>query len=155
MSDTTVNSDRVRLGDVDLDRLYRESREDLDEAKRELAAAQQRVRMAERALSAIQDIRMMRARSEDADRSEVSPRDQFIETVAIVIAEHGGEMRLSALREELYTRGIALPGKGTDANLLARLRRSHGRVQHVRRGVYAVTTPDSAGFSDSAESTCS
>jgi len=46
-------------------------------------------------------------------------------------------MHISELKTILETRGVRIPGKGTQANLIARLRRD-GRIARAARGMYGL-----------------
>jgi hypothetical protein len=49
----------------------------------------------------------------------------------------GRALHISELHEELLARGVPIPGRGTEANLIVRLQRSDGRFVRVGRGMYA------------------
>jgi len=54
-----------------------------------------------------------------------------------VLEERGKPVHISELRAELARRGIPVPGKGTDANVIVHLARS-AQVCRVGRGLYAL-----------------
>jgi hypothetical protein len=54
-----------------------------------------------------------------------------------LLTEEARPLRLTELRGLLEKRGVQIPGKGTDANLIVHLRRMPG-VQRVDRGTYAL-----------------
>ena len=55
------------------------------------------------------------------------------------LVEHGKPMHLSELREALAARGVTIPGRGTDANLIVHLRRAPDVFDRKARGTYGLT----------------
>lgn len=56
-----------------------------------------------------------------------------------ILSERGKPLHISDLRTELARRGIPIPGKGTDANVIVYLSRSID-ICRVGRGLYALRT---------------
>ena len=67
--------------------------------------------------------RAVRARLEDA--------------VADILAKHAGSLHISEIHQALKSRGVRIPGKGTDANIIARILRDE-RIEREKghRGFY-------------------
>ncbi len=55
-----------------------------------------------------------------------------------ILAEAGQPLHIRALREALIARGVPLPGKGDEANIIVRLRRDERRFTRAGRGMYAL-----------------
>jgi hypothetical protein len=77
-------------------------------------------------------------------QEEPQPRD--IPTVASelqaavhqVLEVNGSPMHISAINAALRQRGIAIPGRGTDANIIVHLRRAPYLFERKARGTYAL-----------------
>lgn len=120
-----------------LEELYAQSVEALERNRAELARLQQRVALGEERVNSLRRL-VFEASPDPSSVNSGSPRGLIGECEA-VLAEHG-DMRLSDLREALFRRGVPLPGKGTNANLVGYLNRSAGRIVRKRRGVYGLPT---------------
>ncbi len=121
-------SDRIRLNSSEVDRL----RSEISADKRREAAL--------RALLAA-----------DSDDKALSEHDSFEKEVADktvvqhpvergaieVLKAHGRPVHVTDLREQLISRGIPIPGKGADANVIIYLARSP-EICRVGRGLYAL-----------------
>jgi hypothetical protein len=59
--------------------------------------------------------------------------------VEAILAEKGEPMHIGALRDVLIERGIPLPGRGDEANIIVRLRRDDTRFTRTGRGTYGLT----------------
>lgn len=55
-----------------------------------------------------------------------------------ILSEAGQPLHIAALREGLIERGVPLPGKGDEANIIVRLRRDENRFTRTGRGMYAL-----------------
>lgn len=58
--------------------------------------------------------------------------------VAAILSERGGAMHISDIRAALLERGMPIPGKGTDANIIVHLRRAPNLFIKRGRGTYAL-----------------
>lgn len=56
-----------------------------------------------------------------------------------ILKEAGQPLHIKALREALIERGVPLPGRGDEANIIVRLRRDEGQFTRTGRGMYALT----------------
>jgi hypothetical protein len=57
-----------------------------------------------------------------------------------LLSEAGEPLHISDLRDRLIKRGIPLPGKGDEANIIVRLRRDQDRFTRTGRGMYALAS---------------
>ncbi len=121
---------------------YDKSLAALAEARADLVAAQKRTALAEQRVSMLRNLLAIEAEQSSENSLDVRKPENLIDVAVDIISDNGGAMRLAELRRDLLNRGIPLPGKGTDANLLGRLQRSGGRVVRVDRGLYAVAHND-------------
>jgi len=114
----------------DVGEFYARAVETLEEQRRELADLQQRVRVAE------ERVNTLRKLVRDSGGEPAMPAD-LLSTAMAILGEQG-DLHLSSLREALTARGMPIPGKGTDANLVGYLNRSGGRIVRKSRGVYGL-----------------
>jgi hypothetical protein len=56
-----------------------------------------------------------------------------------ILAEAGKPVHIGDIRRALIERGVPLPGRGDEANIILRLRRDQGRFSRTGRGTYALT----------------
>lgn len=72
------------------------------------------------------------------DKAEVMS-DDFIEIeVEAILEAAGSPMHISKIRNQLIERGVRIPGRGDDANIIVRLRKGDGRFIRTARGTYAL-----------------
>jgi hypothetical protein len=55
-----------------------------------------------------------------------------------ILRERGNPLHISDIREALLVRGVPIPGRGDDANIIVRLRRLDQRFTRTARGTYAL-----------------
>lgn len=60
------------------------------------------------------------------------------EAVREILLASGKPMHLRELRAALVKRGVPIPGKGTDANIIVHLRRASDMFDRRGRGIYAL-----------------
>lgn len=67
------------------------------------------------------------------------PKAQGLEdAVEEILRASGKPLHVSSIRAELLTQGVAIPGRGDDANIIVRLRRNEDRFTRTARGTYAL-----------------
>ncbi len=55
-----------------------------------------------------------------------------------ILEERGQPMHIGDIRAALVQRGVPIPGKGTDANVIVHLRRAPDMFTRRKRGIYAL-----------------
>lgn len=60
------------------------------------------------------------------------------DAVEEILRAAGEPLHISAIREELVTKGVPIPGRGDDANIIVRLRRFQERFTRTARGTYGL-----------------
>jgi hypothetical protein len=60
------------------------------------------------------------------------------QSVEAILRAAGKPLHISEIRETLVTRGIPIPGRGDDANIIVRLRRLQDRFTRTARGTYGL-----------------
>ncbi len=66
-----------------------------------------------------------------------STAETFLDQCEQIILKIGRPMHVKELQARLLDMGVPIPGKGTEANLIARLQRSDARFVRTGRGTYA------------------
>jgi hypothetical protein len=59
--------------------------------------------------------------------------------VEAILRDNGEPMHIAALRDALIERGVPLPGRGDEANIIVRLRRDEARFTRTGRGTYGLS----------------
>jgi hypothetical protein len=68
---------------------------------------------------------------------EASP--DLEDAVEEILRASGEPLHISKIREALVARGAPIPGRGDDANIIVRLRRSDDRFTRTARGTYGLS----------------
>lgn len=103
--------------------------QDLASAQRRCGEARERLRLLDRLLSVEQ--------APTADEGSSPQTDSLLDECERIILEAGKPIHIRELHATLIRRGVPLPGRGLEANLIVRLQRSNGRFLRVGRGTYA------------------
>jgi hypothetical protein len=64
--------------------------------------------------------------------------DNLIDGCEVILREIGKPMHIRELHLGLLKKGIPIPGKGNQANVIARLQRSEGRIIRTGHGMYGL-----------------
>lgn len=75
------------------------------------------------------------AEPEPTRRSDGSSLEDAVESI---LAEAGSPLHISKIRELLVERGVPIPGRGDDANIIVRLTKDEDRFNRTARGTYAL-----------------
>ena len=123
----------------ELKKWYEDALNDLIEANSTLSEAQQQVNMLEQKVKSLESLFIL----EGGDITKiVIPEDlrqkDVVDSAVKIIEDNGGSMHIGEIRRKLLEAGMPLPGKGTDANLIAKFQRSNGRIVRVGRGLYDI-----------------
>ena len=73
-------------------------------------------------------------------RSRQTTAERIGEAVAAILDERGEPMHVRDIRAELIARGVPLPGRGADANVIVHLSRNPNTFVRTSRGTYGLTT---------------
>lgn len=126
----TELSDRIRARTEELERL----REEIEADRRREAAL--RALLGEPTLTALVTVKEGPGPSSGTSPPPVHPIERG---VVEVLEERGKPTHVADIRAELGRRGIPVPGKGSDANVIVYLARAP-QVCRVGRGLYALRT---------------
>ena len=121
----------------DLKEWHVQTQVELDTAKAKLREAQEEVRATEQKLQSLESLYLLEGGNPTQIQAiKSSGSDQIIAETEKILKTSGEPMHIRALREALVGIGLTLPGKGTDANLIAKYQRSKGRIVRTSRGYY-------------------
>lgn len=70
--------------------------------------------------------------------SSRSSEDQIETEVEGILEAAGNPLHISEIRSELIQKGVPIPGRGDDANIIVRLRKDPSRFVRTARGTYAL-----------------
>src|SRR5215218_9313579 len=116
-----------------------ETRRELERARTDLADAQKRMEKAQERLELLDQLLALEEHKsigevKDAQEEPVALLDACEE----VLREAGQPLHIKELQTTLLERGVPLPGRGTEANLIVRRQRSDGRFIRTGRGTYGL-----------------
>jgi len=79
----------------------------------------------------------------DQDNNDIQPESAPValeDQIERILADKGAPMHVREIRATLIERGVPLPGRGDEANIILRLRRDEMRFMRTERGTYALST---------------
>jgi hypothetical protein len=120
----------------ELSRWRAEAAASLEAARRELVDLQKVLREHEHRLQLLDDLLALEG-APSLSNTVSSELDDILDASEQIISSNEQPMHIRELHAALVKRGIHIPGKGTEANLIVRLQRSEGRFIRVGRGLYA------------------
>jgi hypothetical protein len=68
----------------------------------------------------------------------LSTEGELEDQVEALLREAGAPMHISAIREALISKGVQIPGRGDEANIIVRIRKVPERFTRTARGTYAL-----------------
>lgn len=122
----------------------------LEELRRIIAEADDEIRRADEDILSLQRVRnaaverrglttkllqLFARPAETESRAEGS----FEDAIEEMLKQNGGPMHIADLRSALIANGRAIPGRGTEANIIVRLARASKRFTRTARGVYGLS----------------
>ena len=84
----------------------------------------------------------LRSARTDNSRSATSiePANSLEDEIDDILRAAGSPVHVSAIRERLIERGVPLPGKGEEANIIVRMGRSEERFTRTGKGTYGLSS---------------
>lgn len=120
---------------AELTRWRAEASAALEAFKKELADLQKAIKQNEQRVQLVDDLLAIEGFPVPVARSGES--DNLLDICEEIMMSSKRPLHIRELHDELLARGVAIPGRGTEANLIVRLQRSDGRFVRVGRGTYA------------------
>jgi hypothetical protein len=131
-----VTSNKV----MELQEWQSEAHEELERAQVDLARAQKRLDEAQDRLRLLhQLLALEQDKGSDAVKDTRQNPGDFLDACEQVLRDAGKPIHIKELQSALLERGVPLPGRGTEANLIVRLKRSDGRFVRTGRGTYGLS----------------
>jgi hypothetical protein len=109
----------------------------LEEGHAYLAEAQRRVKEAEERFSLIDQLMRLEAGEGAGSAKELAERMDIEEHCEAILREAGKPLTIGELYAKLLENNVPIPGKGTKANVIARIQRDEGIIR-IGRGVYGL-----------------
>lgn len=121
----------------DLQNWHEQAKADLLAAKGKLRNAQEEVQMIEQKIESLESLYILEGGNPDKIQMIAKNNaDEVLATAEEILKAEGKPMHIGDLRTALIASGVVLPGKGNDANLIAKFQRSKGRIVRTSRGFY-------------------
>lgn len=73
-----------------------------------------------------------------ADSPRIAGDLDLEDAVEELLREFGKPMHIAVIREQLNTKGVQIPGRGDEANIIVRIRKVPERFTRTARGTYAL-----------------
>jgi len=119
-----------------LEQWLKEAQQELEDSRKELANAQQKVFTAEEKVRSLETLLDSEGLTQRAYPSQDG--DVLVSTLEEILQQSNGPLSIPELKKELLEREVPIPGQGRDANLIAKMQRSDGRIIRVSRGQYDI-----------------
>lgn len=121
---------------AELNRWRSEAVAAVEAGRRELADLQRRITQNEQRIQLVDELLAIEGFESPSARTTGEP-DTLLNVCEEIMVANNRPMHIRELHEALLARGVMIPGRGTEANLIVRLQRSEGRFVRVGRGMYA------------------
>jgi len=112
--------------------------EDLETMKVELSLLQVKIKESNERVELIDKLLTIENREEKESNKIPENIIGLIGECEIILREAGKPMHINELHMDLIKKGIPIPGKGNQANVIARIQRSDGRIIRTGHGVYGL-----------------
>jgi hypothetical protein len=116
----------------------KETEEVLRQYKEELATLQHSILEAEERIKLFDRLLILEGHSFNESTIKSDTPESFLDACINVIRENGKPIHITDLHSELLKSGIPIPGKGDQANVIARIQRSDGIIIRTGRGMYGL-----------------
>ena len=112
---------------------------ELLQAHTALSNSQIKVKETEDRISSLENLMLLKnSDSFSTTLTQGDSSDELLSATEEILRDTGMSMRISDIRDELMKRRVPLPGKGQNANLIAKFQRSEGRIIRVGYGIYDI-----------------
>jgi len=124
---------------TELEQWYKEAVEDLRVARQRLSDTQRAVVSAEQKVASLESLYLLEGgKASVLTNSKSQLNADVVDYVETMLQDKGEPMHISDIRAQLLQDQVPLPGKGVEANLIAKFQRSKGRIVRVSRGMYDI-----------------
>ncbi len=115
--------------------------ESLEGLRRQLAQVQKAIKDSEERLQLLDRLLALERGSDEETRTfrtHTAGRATFLDACVELIRQKREPVHIRELHSSLLDKGIPIPGRGDQANIIARIQRSDGRIIRTGRGMYGL-----------------
>lgn len=116
----------------------RQVEQSLEELREQLAQVQKAIKDSEQRLQLLDRLLALECRSDEETRTLSAGPTTFLDACVELIRQKGESMHIREMHSSLLHKGIPIPGRGDQANIIARIQRSDGRIIRTGRGLYGL-----------------
>lgn len=124
---------------MDIEEKLRPLRAELEATQKELDLVQRLI-----ALRTQPEVPLGQLRTSAEPRARNETSSDIAAAVAEILSQAGGPLHISEIKARYLAAGHAIPGQGTDSNLIAHITRS-ALFRRVSKGTYTVSSNDDLG----------
>lgn len=129
-------SDSTRF--EELLRWRKESIVSLEKAQAQLAELQAQIHEERARLELLDRLVAIEGGDKGSETPPTTEGDSLVSACEALIRQAGRPLHISELHRELLSRGVPIPGKGAEANIIVRLQRADGLFVRTGRGLYGL-----------------
>ena len=116
-----------------------EAIKELEVAKEELINIQHKLKASEERLELIERLLELERYSKPTISSQSENRHlDLLKECEIILREAGKSLHIKEIHSKLLEKGVVIPGKGNQANVITRFQRSNGKIIRTGRGAYGL-----------------
>jgi hypothetical protein len=118
-----------------------EAERELEDAQRSMSEAQSRLEAARERLGLLERLQVLELGEpvkEVSTSQGAGHSPDFLDACEAILREAGEPLHIADLLARLQAASVSIPGRGTDANVIVRLRRAEGRFVRTGRGTYGL-----------------
>lgn len=124
---------------AELTRWRAEALAQLQQSQGELAELQKQVRARQEKLELVERLLSLEGGDNMVTKAAVTGPDALLDACEEIIRAKGHPIHISEIHSALIERGVPIPGKGDEANIIVRLQRASGRFIRTGRGTYGLS----------------
>jgi hypothetical protein len=131
----------VAMGESRLEELTRwqqEASEEVQLLQTQLAELQKRAEDAKVRLSLVERLLALEGNASDTHPASRLEAPDLLSACEAILRAQGHPLHISEIFAGLVAQTVPIPGKGNEANVIARLQRSDGRIIRTGRGTYSL-----------------
>lgn len=121
-----------------LSRWRQEASEELELLQRQLSELQKKAEEAKVRVSLVDRLLALEGDADERQFASLVEEPSLLDACEAILRKQGHPMHIKDIYAELIAQSIPIPGKGNEANVIARLQRSGGRIIRTGRGTYSL-----------------
>lgn len=116
-----------------------EAIKEFEVTKEELINIQQKLKASEERLELIERLLELEGYSKpEVSSQNVTQSLDLLDECEIILREAGKSLHIKEIHSKLLEKGVVIPGKGNQANVITRLQRSNDKIVRTGRGTYGL-----------------